>query len=722
MASSYWKWANGKVQPSYGSSVRQFLLAWIILSVYLHGCKCVQMFTFDIHPSSTRIEEGHDISFQCQIESDVDVRSASSFWENRNREILYPQEFIHVATQSTNGFIASNLTIQRVGRDLEDSYRCTVLLLLRDKRIEIVSSEFGKLNVLHFPGEDDMNCQTQDGLAVKAGDTVTISCEAIRCNLPLDINWERSNLMGLHHTVLAHESCSMTWMVTVDRKLQNEKLYCVVTSPSFPGRRSNCSLGPYNVLYPPEVQVAPRNSEVLVPSIAASTSLYCLVDANPPVNIFKWSCSPEGFLPTCDFAEQNITIPLSQVGLRNFSVDVTCTATNQIGSSRNTSKFTVGSPLVGAGRECSSTNHRNVSDIETGIYVFQSLTGDVYQFTCAFIEEKETSAFFKWYLDGHQIRENNNTSVGQILPWLRTDFLVLTNDILSAEDTHIVMCEITTETMVKVTSCTFTSKFDQTSTRSLHETITRGPGLSLRTHQGEPHSVSGVRVSVPSKSPADSSFDFWDIFWMLLIAVGVGFVLVMCSISLVLIVQRATRRGRLPFNRHSDTVQLTNLQQGIFPNPKGAGSDEPVYEQPRDCSIRRKSSHKPLPPRPKQEVCELKKLKDDGDPEGSCSDDYSGVYEDSSQGDGDNSTSLVSSSETSSATQYQEYAECERDVDFVHYDNHQVVESFIGDQQSSYYRNKSLAFRELYKYDVEERVKMFASEGSLRNIQRIYLE
>ena len=400
------------------------------------------------------VREGESADLVCILQINDSSPSAFAFWENGLTKVIHSNNgtiSISTTLNHTAGTVATRLSMAIVGREKSDYYRCSILITFADGKTEVISSEFRRLTVLYFLRDDaDLSCQGPGNLALYEGDELSMSCIGTHCNPPINLEWafSPSSEMNIEAT-FSIENVSLTGRLRADRILSGEVIACIATSTSFPGRRSNCTIGPFTVLYRPAVRVIPASGELFQPTVAEIT-LTCVANGNPAIDSYTWSCHPQRAVNRCDSTNKNITINLSPKWRNQSTLNITCGARNFVGASYFTSFIEVNVIPDKLLPQCRNNISSNPVIVQKPYLSFQrDVTSNTLK--CFTIMEQIISVNFRWYSKGRFVGERVGVYDFEELP--HGSRRLIAHDVLKEPDIGVVTCEIHVTSSINRIAC-----------------------------------------------------------------------------------------------------------------------------------------------------------------------------------------------------------------------------------------------------------------------------
>ena len=155
-----------------------------IFPIFLGVC-CSFHGEFIAVPRDQTVREGDTAVFLCTLHINGSINSASGFWEDGLSTVLTESSEISsesseissvTSINKTTGTITSSLQLFKVQREMDDYYRCSILIHFAEMKMKIISSGFWKLNVLYFLRDGDLHCSEPRSLTLNEG-------EKIRCRM-----------------------------------------------------------------------------------------------------------------------------------------------------------------------------------------------------------------------------------------------------------------------------------------------------------------------------------------------------------------------------------------------------------------------------------------------------------------------------------------------------------------------------------------------------------
>ena len=389
---------------------------------------------------------------------------------------------------------------------------------------------------------------------------------------------------------------SVTGTITLDMSMNGQSINCVASSEGFPERRANCSIGPFDVLYKPLLEIVPYYAELL-PPMTSEVRLVCLAEGNPVVDYYNWECHPAASVSVCKSNTQNLSLRLADTWQKPVHINVTCTARNTIGLSHFTSVVNVSHDHNNSHSDCrdkQSFTPDGISDVHLIYRKIQRAS----QLRCLMETMVIAPVRFRWYHNGLVIKETNGTYDFEELPNGSRQLVV--QDILNEGETGVITCEILAFPRRLIACSIFQSVTTDVSPSSVADVGTSNPTLKEVTILSY-SSPAGDTSKAQFTSHIDSSLSDTPIdiaegnkdkpltfrhFWMLLIIMTVLCLLFMCLISIVVATQKNfCTRGGGEHKRMAALAQnavITGESRNEMHLESQRSDSEPIYDLPQD--------------------------------------------------------------------------------------------------------------------------------------------
>ncbi|XP_033107807.1 uncharacterized protein LOC117109545 [Anneissia japonica] len=226
-----------------------------------------------------------------------------------------------------------NLHILNVQREDSGQFICNVF---KGENDVVSASQPANLTVLQIPGEHYPICSPILSSYI-IGKKIVVTCRS-EITVPRAIlTWKRNNVEATSHVETSIGTDYIVSYSLVASISDHRSLFtCELTTPANSAIRRNCSSGPINVLYAPQVRI--EQTDVLV--LGKEAIFICYSESNPPDVTFEWIFNPslENSMYTLE-NERILRIPNTQ---KNINGTITeCKVTNAIGSRSQTFKIII---------------------------------------------------------------------------------------------------------------------------------------------------------------------------------------------------------------------------------------------------------------------------------------------------------------------------------------------------------------------------------------------
>ena len=300
---------------------------------------------FLVKPSNTFVKKGQDATFTCSAYVDTESYDYIEWQIDPDVYETFVSEQYSSHNKST--VLISSLKVYKVGKTSQ-FIRC--LFHTRQNKTggeTCYVSRSARNTVQYFPSMSDLKCRPQEPGYLHEGDILIIRCRVLRCVPPVDMSWQ---LDGNGSTLLPKpilyddgltRLLSLHLQVTKDLHMKN--ITCLVTNHNtFPDQKLACTIGPVVVLIPPDVTVCPRQG--VLSKKRSYIRLSCTTKGFPDILNFTWSCIPYGVVDGCNTSSSSWNASLiSRQPTDDIisSVNITCFASNSVGTSSSTSQFKI---------------------------------------------------------------------------------------------------------------------------------------------------------------------------------------------------------------------------------------------------------------------------------------------------------------------------------------------------------------------------------------------
>ena len=296
----------------------------------------------EIQPIFRTLNEGEDAAFTCSF-SILNVYSYSVTWE------VSPDIYLkEVSSENTNEnqAVVSTLAIRGVGTSSQ-TVRCRVDFTTSTFHTQCFLSDEARTNVFYFPKESQLSCGPQNNDPLKEGYIFGAHCTVRRSYPPVDVSWMLDDKVNISLRLPAQSEKGLMRVskqeLTITRELHMKKITCIITSSlAFPGRRLECSIGPFKVLYPPTVDLKPGHVNI---SVSPSTEFHCMANGFPEIFNYSWACFPTNIVSGCTsyngFTEIILRKDYKAPTNETQYVTIQCTVSNSYGSASGTSLVTI---------------------------------------------------------------------------------------------------------------------------------------------------------------------------------------------------------------------------------------------------------------------------------------------------------------------------------------------------------------------------------------------
>lgn len=305
---------------------------------------------FSTQPQDVTLHVGEDAVLNCTVSRSND-RQDSLTWQ------LHPREYVTKVSISFDDRTCrktSQLSIFNVSGNAATA-KCVLRHVTYSNNWQTFYSTVATVNVAYFPSKEAIGCAPQHVKVLTKMDNLVARCEVPVGRPPVNITWrigEGDASMSYtreHSLVDENGTFFLNQTFEINRSFHSKTLSCVATSPAFfPDQEIHCTMGPFVVLYRPEVDILPSGVQ-LFPSHPSAyiLQLTCSVNSFPAADTIAWTCHPKYLLDGCD-GETGPSIALSLA--RNNSdhnsdryqlVTVACSATNSLGTSKTVTEIII---------------------------------------------------------------------------------------------------------------------------------------------------------------------------------------------------------------------------------------------------------------------------------------------------------------------------------------------------------------------------------------------
>lgn len=344
-----------------------FLVTYV--STWSITSSCIYQDTpfFSTHPQHVTLHVGEEALFNCTV-SRANNRKDSLTWQ------VHPRKYITKVSISFDDQTCrktSQLSIFNVSGKAATA-KCVLRHVTELNNWETFYSTVAMVNVAYFPSNTAIGCAPQHMKVLNKMDNLIARCEVPVGRPPVSITWrigeeDASLPYSLEHS-LVEENGSFIFNQTfqINPSFQSKTLSCVATSPAFfPDQEIHCSIGPFVVLYRPQVDILPPGVRLFSGHLPTYVlKLTCSVDSFPVADTITWTCHPNYLLQGCD-GENGLSVALSLA--RNISdhtkdryqlVIAVCSATNSLGTSKAVTEIII-DKLFSINRNDSTVQDKN---------------------------------------------------------------------------------------------------------------------------------------------------------------------------------------------------------------------------------------------------------------------------------------------------------------------------------------------------------------------------
>ena len=565
--------------------LKTMLLLFLLETGVQKRC-CFGSFVFLSQPDFVTAWEGKSASFQCLLQVDDLLLSFQVYWENANLEGIHPDKSVNITgiyNNNTNT-VSSRLIFDNVSRERDDYYKCTIILRYQGRSHDVASSKLGKLEVQYFLKNDELQCEGPDNSVFREGDMISFKCQGLKCQPPIILKWANNSTDVLDKdrpiTFFQNETLLIGHLVA-SSAIHCTKFTCVAKNHAALGHSATCSVGPFRVFHSPTVHITPNRATLFVPIIAEIT-LFCVASGFPNVHRYTWSCNPSYMIPNCYSHLPNVTIFLGNI--RNSTeFNISCTATNHVGSSANYSIITIkyASGDVIPNCKIKGRNH-SYGMIHSQIF----LDIDMERLTCVTKVRDLSNVIFRWYTNG--IFTVEHQGMHEVARLVNGSSVLIAQDSFLISEPGIATCDIIIHgTSVGRRACLFHTQISLKNTTEWDNFPRSFSGFNevavtyvILASSMTLFNEQAFTNKTPHKDLRDVS--------LIIIIFSVGFIIIIFSVSCVFVAQRSMyrdiRRGR---NNVPVIAPLghKNNQTNYHIPATPIKTEDPVYEIPENDQI-----------------------------------------------------------------------------------------------------------------------------------------
>ncbi|XP_033118888.1 kin of IRRE-like protein 1 [Anneissia japonica] len=309
--------------------MRMYFLRYVS---FLNLVTIMEALEFRDHPQDITAIEGTTVEMTCVLEQEV-PDSSLSWIRNGNtltegRKILESSPIFNRDVDTGTSLLSRKSTYYRLEiRSVlySDSgvYACAV-----DQNGIEVKSEAAHLTVNQLPDPiypicDPIVNPVDEGYRVKlrcTGDVIEPPIKLKLSKCVMDVNTDTEVLLYRQTTPIIH-----SFIANADDN--NAIFTCQLTTPADDNVLRNCSFGPLNVWYKPNITIQHAGT-----TLSGREAIFiCQTNANPPVTDFMWQFYPPLSIDRYDVDDIGQVMRILRVNIDDNGLIVKCTARNSVG-------------------------------------------------------------------------------------------------------------------------------------------------------------------------------------------------------------------------------------------------------------------------------------------------------------------------------------------------------------------------------------------------------
>ncbi|XP_033118887.1 leucine-rich repeats and immunoglobulin-like domains protein 2 [Anneissia japonica] len=309
--------------------MRMYFLRYAFIVNLISIIKAVE---FSHNPQDHVVIEGTTVKLTCVLEEVVSDRSLSwlrnrqKITEGRNilesSQLLYRDVITNISPLSGKSTFYE-LEIRSVLYSDSGKYACAV-----DRNGIEVKSEAADLTVNQLPDPIYPICDPI-GNPISEGNRVKLKCTGDIIDPPIKLRLSKymTDIKTDTEVLLYQQTTPIMHSIIANASDNNAIFTCQLTTPANQSIIRNCSFGPLNVWYKPNITI-----QHAATTLSGREAIFiCQTNANPPVTDFMWQFYPPLSIDRYDVDDIGQVMRILRVTIDDNGLIVKCTARNTVG-------------------------------------------------------------------------------------------------------------------------------------------------------------------------------------------------------------------------------------------------------------------------------------------------------------------------------------------------------------------------------------------------------